>query len=112
MNRRELLVGALGLEAASCGAGNQSDIPQSAISPRGVGRGIRHVSHSDVGGRPDCIQVMVNRGHIYVGNMFSDGVTILNAEGPSALRPVGFFAAGGNTHTLRRVAIYMFDRMA
>ena len=31
--------------------------------------------------------------------MFSDGVTILNAEDPRQLKPVGFFTAGVNTRT-------------
>jgi hypothetical protein len=38
---------------------------------------------------------MVNRGHVYVGHMFSDGVTILDAADPRELKPVGFFTAGG-----------------
>jgi hypothetical protein len=42
---------------------------------------------------------MVNRGHVYVGHMFSDGVTILDAADPRELKPVGFFTAGGNTRT-------------
>jgi hypothetical protein len=42
---------------------------------------------------------MVNRGHVYVGHMFSDGVTILDASDPRQLKPVGFFTAGGNTRT-------------
>ena len=42
---------------------------------------------------------MVNRGHVYVGHMFSDGVTILDAADPRQLKPVGFFTAGVNTRT-------------
>ena len=42
---------------------------------------------------------MVNRGHLYVGHMFSDGVTILDAADPRQLKPVGFFTAGVNTRT-------------
>ena len=42
---------------------------------------------------------MVNRGHVYVGHMFSDGVTILDAADPRHLKPVGFFTAGVNTRT-------------
>ncbi len=49
------------------------------IPPQGIGKGIKHVSYSDIGGRPDSVQVMVNRKHVYVGHMFSDGVTILDA---------------------------------
>ena len=42
---------------------------------------------------------MVNRGHVYVGHMFSDGVTILDAADPRRLKPVGFFTAGRYTRT-------------
>jgi len=46
------------------------------VPPEGIGQGIKHVSYSDIGGRPDSIQIMSNRKHLYVGHMFSDGVTI------------------------------------
>ena len=42
---------------------------------------------------------MVNRKHVYVGHMFSDGVTILDATDPRKLKPVGFFTAGPGTRT-------------
>ena len=50
------------------------------IPPEGIGHGLRHVSYSDIGGRPDSVQIMVNRRHLYVGHMFSNGVTILDAR--------------------------------
>jgi hypothetical protein len=43
--------------------------------------------------------VMVNRRHVYVGHMFSDGVTILDASDPRRLKPAGFFTAGSGTRT-------------
>ena len=70
-----------------------------AVPASGIGRRIRHLSYSDQGGRPDGVQVMVNRRHVYVGHMFSDGVTILDAADPRQLKPVGFFTAGVNTRT-------------
>ncbi|MEY9395795.1 hypothetical protein ABIF66_006471 [Bradyrhizobium japonicum] len=69
------------------------------IPPEGIGKGIKHISYSDVGGRPDTVQVMFNRQHVYVGHMFSDGVTILDASDPRALKPVNFFTAGQYTRT-------------
>jgi hypothetical protein len=73
---------------------------QPAPVPRtGIGRRIHHLSYSDQGGRPDGVQVMLNRRHVYVGHMFSDGVTILDAADPRRLTPVGFFTAGTNTRT-------------
>ncbi len=34
-------------------------------------RNIKFVSHSDLGGRGDGVQIMVHRGHAYVGHGFS-----------------------------------------
>src|SRR4030095_12393702 len=45
------------------------------------------------------VQVMFNRGHLYVGHMFSDGVTILDAADPRRLKPVGFLPAVVTTRT-------------
>jgi hypothetical protein len=96
--RRATLSGLLGLAASAC-------LPRAArgaeppIPPQGIGRGICHLSYSDQGGRPDGVQMMVNRGHVYVGHMFSNGVTILDAADPRALKPAGFFTAGDFTRT-------------
>src|SRR5215208_7124173 len=76
-----------------------SQAPDATVPATGIGRRIRHLSYSDQGGRPDGVQVMVNRRHVYVGHMFSDGVTILDAADPRRLKPVGFFTAGVNTRT-------------
>jgi hypothetical protein len=97
--RRAHLKRMLGLAALAClprGSRAASDPP---IPPQGIGHRIRHLSYSDQGGRPDGVQVMVNRGHVYVGHMFSDGVTILDASDPRRLKPVGFFTAGAHTRT-------------
>src|SRR5437773_4686275 len=95
ITRREHLQGLLALGVAAVTPGNDV-VP---IPAQGIGRRIRHVSYSDQGGRPDGVQVMVNRRHVYVGHMFSDGVTILDAADPRRLKPVGFFTAGTNTRT-------------
>jgi hypothetical protein len=36
-------------------------------------RNMRIVGHTDQGGRPDAVQVMVERGFAYVGHMFFKG---------------------------------------
>src|SRR6185312_14803719 len=90
--RREHLQGLLALGVAAVA-------PDLPVPAGGIGRKIRHISYSDQGGRPDGVQVMVNRQHVYVGHMFSDGVTILDAADPRRLKPVGFFTAGTNTRT-------------
>ena len=72
---------------------------EAAVPPQGVGRRIRHLSYSDLGGKPDSVQIMLNRRHLYVGHMFSNGLTILDANDPRQLKPVGFFTGGDFTRT-------------
>src|SRR4051812_23626020 len=85
--------------AALSGWSRPASASEADIPPEGIGKGIKHVSYSDIGGRPDSVQVMFNRQHVYVGHMFSDGVTILDASDPRALKPVNFFTAGQYTRT-------------
>jgi hypothetical protein len=99
VTRRAHLTGLLGLAALACLPRAPRAAPDLPVPPQGIGRRIRHLSYSDQGGRPDGVQVMVNRRHVYVGHMFSDGVTILDAADPRQLKPVGFFTAGANTRT-------------
>jgi hypothetical protein len=98
LTRRRHLKGAVGMAAISSGSmvAAQSNAP---VPPQGIGHRINHLSYSDQGGRPDGVQVMVNRKHVYVGHMFSDGVTILDASDPRRLKPVNFFTAGTGTRT-------------
>jgi len=98
LNRREHLSTMLGLAAAaSLPATRLREDPP--VPARGLGRRIRHVSYSDIGGRPDSVQIMVSRRHLYVGHMFSNGVTILDANDPRRLKTVGFFTGGDFTRT-------------
>ena len=99
MTRRAHLKRLLSLATISCLPSGPSAASDAPVPPQGIGHRIRHLSYSDQGGRPDGVQVMVNRGHVYVGHMFSDGVTILDATDPRQLKPVGFFIAGINTRT-------------
>lgn len=69
------------------------------IPPEGIGHNIRHISYSDQGGRPDGVQIMLNRGYLYVGHMFNDGVTVLDASDPRSLEPVHYFSTAPNTRT-------------
>jgi len=85
MNRREHIQGLFGLAAASGLAGCATPQASSTdpIPPQGIGHRIKHISYSDQGGRPDAVQVMVNRKHVYVGHMFSNGITVLDANDPT-----------------------------
>jgi hypothetical protein len=58
---------------------------------------IRALGHTDQGGRPDGVQVMVARGHAYVGHMFSDGITVIDVVDPRAPKPVQFIGCPPNT---------------
>ncbi|MDR3525243.1 MAG: hypothetical protein P4L66_14215 [Acetobacteraceae bacterium] len=60
---------------------------------------IAFVSHSDQGGRPDGVQVMLHAGHLYIGHMFSDGITVVDVRNPRAPAPVNFIACPANTRS-------------
>src|SRR3989440_9465040 len=100
-SRRQYLkqLGALAGTAAMSSLSAPAFAADTEIPPEGIGKGIKHISYSDIGGRPDSVQVMVNKKHVYVGHMFSDGVTILDATDPRKLKPVSFFTAGTGTRT-------------
>ena len=97
MNRREHLQGLFGLAATSGLAGcamPQTSSSTDPIPPQGIGHRIKHISYSDQGGRPDAVQVMVNRKHVYVGHMFSNGITVLDANDPRNLKPMTYWSLG------------------
>ncbi|CNE50414.1 LVIVD repeat-containing protein [Yersinia mollaretii] len=60
-------------------------------------RNMRLIGHSDQGGKPDGVQVMVHRGYAYVGHMVSQGVSIIDVRDAKNPRPAGFIAAPANT---------------
>ncbi len=78
-SRRAHLQSLLGM-AALAGMPSAAQAADPPVPAEGIGHKIKHVSYSDLGGRPDSIQIMSNRNHLYVGHMFSDGVTILDAS--------------------------------
>src|SRR5205809_2627833 len=99
MTRREHMSRLLGLATLSCLSPGASAAAVAPVPPQGIGPRIRDLSHSDQGGGTDGVQIMINRRHVYVGHMFSDGVAILDAADPRRLKPVGFFTAGTGTRT-------------
>src|SRR3984885_12564084 len=62
---------------------------QAMIVPEGA-RNIEFVGHTDQGGRGDGVQVMVNRGHAYVGTRVSRGVMVTDVLDPRHPKPVNF----------------------
>src|SRR5258708_6133417 len=102
LTRREHLKALLGLGAASAlplGCATPQASSTDPIPPQGVGHRIKHISYSDQGGRPDAVQVMVNRRHAYVGHMFNNGLTILDATDPRNLKPVHYWSLGQGDFT-------------
>src|SRR6187401_2197744 len=69
-----------------------SDLPKPDYA-----RNMRLVGHSDQGGRPDGVQVMVHRGHAYVGHMFSKGFSIVDVRDPKNPKPANYIAAPSGT---------------
>lgn len=62
-------------------------------------KNIRFVGHSDQGGRPDGTQVMLHKGHAFVGHMFSDGFSVIDVRDPRAPKTVAFVANPPNTRS-------------
>ena len=60
-------------------------------------RNIEFVGHSDLNGRGDGVQIMVHKGHAFVGHMFSDGFTVTDVRDPRHPKPVNFTPAPPNS---------------
>ncbi len=66
------------------------------IVPEGA-RNIEFVGHTDQGGRGDGVQVMVSRGHAYVGTRVSRGVMVTDVRDPRNPKPVNFVPTHPNS---------------
>ncbi|WP_042876931.1 LVIVD repeat-containing protein [Cupriavidus necator] len=62
-----------------------------------LARNMQLIGHSDQGGRPDAVQIMVHRGYAYVGHMFSNGFSVIDVRDPSQPRAVNYVAAPPST---------------
>jgi hypothetical protein len=60
-------------------------------------RHMRLLGHSDQGGRPDGVQLMVQDGFAYVGHMFSKGFSVVDVRDPYQPKAAGYFPAPPNT---------------
>jgi len=60
-------------------------------------RNMKLIGHSDQGGRPDGVQLMINKGYAFVGHMFSKGFSVIDVRDPRKLRPVKYIEAPPNT---------------
>jgi len=55
------------------------------------------IGHTDQGGRPDGVQLMVNKGFAITGHMFSDGFSVIDVRDPRNPKPVHYEPAAPNT---------------
>lgn len=55
------------------------------------------IGWSDQGGRPDGVQLMVSKGHAFIGHMFSQGFSVVDVRDPRDPRPVAYLPAPHNT---------------
>jgi hypothetical protein len=60
-------------------------------------RNMRIIGHSEQGGRPDGVQIVVHRGYGYVGHMFSKGFTVMDLADPRNARAVNYLPAPPGT---------------
>src|SRR6516162_1825821 len=69
-----------------------SDLPKPDYA-----RNMRIIGHSDQGGRPDGVQIMVYRGYAYIGHMFSKGFSVVDVRDVKRPRAVNYLAAPPGT---------------
>ncbi len=60
-------------------------------------RNMKLIGYSDQGGRPDGVQIMVNKRHAIIGHMFSNGFSVVDCRDPRNPKPVAYVAAPENT---------------
>ncbi len=89
-----LTVSATGLAAPAIVRASTSSLPVPDYA-----RNMRLIGHSDMAGRPDGVQVMVTRGHAFVGHIFSNGFSVVDVRDPRAPRPVAYVPAPPDTWT-------------
>src|SRR5665213_1816782 len=64
-----------------------------------LSKNIRLLARDDQGGRLDGVQVIVEKGHAYVGHMFADGFSVIDVRDPTKPKTVAFVAAPKNTRS-------------
>lgn len=61
---------------------------------------ISFVGHSDLAGKGDGVQVMVHRGHAFIGHSFNEGISIVDVRNPAKPEVVGYIGCAPNTRSL------------
>src|SRR5260370_7143342 len=60
-------------------------------------RNMRIIAHSDQGGRPDGVQIMVHRAYAYIGHMFSTGFSGVDVRAAKRPRAVNYLPSPPRT---------------
>lgn len=60
-------------------------------------RNMKLIGYSDQGGRPDGVQLMVNKGFAFTGHMFSKGFSVIDVRDPRDPKQVNYIPAPANT---------------
>ena len=60
-------------------------------------KNMKLIGHTDQGGRPDGVQLMINKGYAFVGHMFSKGFSVIDVRDPRNPKPVKYMPAPPNT---------------
>ncbi len=62
-------------------------------------KNVKFLARNDQGGRPDGVQVILHKGHAFIGHMFSDGYSVVDVRDPLNPKTVSFVAAPKNTRS-------------
>ena len=94
MGSAALTVSATGMVAPAIARAAKGELPKPDFA-----RNVRMIGYTDMAGRPDGVQVMVNKSHAFVGHIFSNGFSVIDVSDPRSPRPVNFVAAPPDTWT-------------
>jgi len=73
-----------------------SDIPKPVYA-----RNMEILGHTDQGGgRADGVQIMLHKGHAFIGHIFSKGFSVVDVHDPRNPKPVNYIPAPSNTWSL------------
>jgi hypothetical protein len=75
-----------------CFAMVRPDLPKADYA-----KNMQLIGYCDQGGRPDGVQLMINKGHAFIGHMFSKGFSVVDVRNPREPKAVNYIAAPHNT---------------
>ncbi len=92
--------GAAALSAAALAAPSLARATPADLPRPDYARNMRMLGFTEMGGRADGVQVMVNKGHAFVGHIFSNGFSVVDVTDPRAPKTVNYIPAPPNTWTI------------